>query len=538
MNEWLDEQEWAPYSPLLAFSILFHLLLLWMLLQISLASTPEERPPSLSPKVTIYLGELGDQGDGIQEGEEAEEDQEEAEEHTEEESQQEEETPVPTENPEEVVEESETTNEPSSSPETLLNASPALGVGPSQKLQQKFQSLLKKSIAPSQTASASSNLKADQAFAMRSKKGRADGVTRNGGSGATEDAVELSLAWLAEHQNLDGSWTPTTFNQGCECTGNGYDTYVPALTGLVLLCYSGAGYTHKTGPYRRQVSKGLDYLIQQSQQPNGRFAAKNMYNHAIAHLAMAEHYALSKDPQLKRPLEKAVAFCLLSQQEGGGWSYSATPETQRNDSSITGFMLMALITTHLSDVEVPSILFQKIARRFSQMTDSDGTVLYADTGTNAGRTGMGLVAVGLYARLALGLSPDSNLSKTQATRLLAQLPDWQMANTLSNSMYYWYYGTLATFMMGPDTFRPWNKRLSKILVAKQRRSGHEKGSYDPVGKWGKHGGRLYATAINTLTLEIYYKYAPQYIAQLSQFKSFWEKEQKKKPWEREVFGRK
>ena len=33
------------------------------------------------------------------------------------------------------------------------------------------------------------------------------------------------------------------------------------------------------------------------------------------------------------------------------------------------------------------------------------------------------------------------------------------------------------------------------------------GSWDPIGAWGGPGGRVYATAINVLSLEIYYRYA-------------------------------
>ena len=43
-------------------------------------------------------------------------------------------------------------------------------------------------------------------------------------------------------------------------------------------------------------------------------------------------------------------------------------------------------------------------------------------------------------------------------------------------------------------------------VKTQKRDGNAKGSWDPVDAWGEDGGRVYATAINTLTLEIYYRY--------------------------------
>jgi len=32
------------------------------------------------------------------------------------------------------------------------------------------------------------------------------------------------------------------------------------------------------------------------------------------------------------------------------------------------------------------------------------------------------------------------------------------------------------------------------------------GSWDPIDAWGTAGGRVYATAINALTLEVYYRY--------------------------------
>ncbi|RKY14224.1 MAG: hypothetical protein DRP82_04360, partial [Planctomycetota bacterium] len=41
---------------------------------------------------------------------------------------------------------------------------------------------------------------------------------------------------------------------------------------------------------------------------------------------------------------------------------------------------------------------------------------------------------------------------------------------------------------------------------RQRRGGCADGSWDPVGKWGMVGGRVYSTALNALTLEIYYRY--------------------------------
>ncbi len=47
----------------------------------------------------------------------------------------------------------------------------------------------------------------------------------------------------------------------------------------------------------------------------------------------------------------------------------------------------------------------------------------------------------------------------------------------------------------------------KALVGNQRRTGCEKGSWDPIEEWGPAGGRVYSTAMGTLTLTVYYRHA-------------------------------
>ena len=86
-----------------------------------------------------------------------------------------------------------------------------------------------------------------------------------------------------------------------------------------------------------------------------------------------------------------------------------------------------------------------------------------------------------------------------------QLPQWNPEN--GSDFYYWYYGTLAMFQMGGVHWKAWNGAMKKALVDTQRRGGDESGSWDPTSAWGHAGGRVYATAINILSLEIYYRYA-------------------------------
>ena len=59
---------------------------------------------------------------------------------------------------------------------------------------------------------------------------------------------------------------------------------------------------------------------------------------------------------------------------------------------------------------------------------------------------------------------------------------------------------------GPSTFRRWNKALQEVVLPLQVQRGCQAGSWLPDGEWCAVGGRVYATAINALTLETYYRY--------------------------------
>jgi hypothetical protein len=74
------------------------------------------------------------------------------------------------------------------------------------------------------------------------------------------------------------------------------------------------------------------------------------------------------------------------------------------------------------------------------------------------------------------------------------------------NFYYWYYGTYAMFQLGGQPWHDWNEKMKAALLPHQRRGGCEDGSWDAECPWSLTGGRVYATAINALTLEIYYRY--------------------------------
>ena len=122
----------------------------------------------------------------------------------------------------------------------------------------------------------------------------------------------------------------------------------------------------------------------------------------------------------------------------------------------------------------------------------------------------------VLCRLFAGESRNDDVIKKGVNVLMKQLPEWRprSGKQLSTiNVYYWYYGTFAMFQFGGGSWLRWNEAMQKSLLTSQRQVGDSKetggcedGSWDPIGEWGSDGGRVYATAMGALTLEVYYRY--------------------------------
>jgi hypothetical protein len=111
-----------------------------------------------------------------------------------------------------------------------------------------------------------------------------------------------------------------------------------------------------------------------------------------------------------------------------------------------------------------------------------------------------MTAVGMVVRVHAGRGNTEAWQKG-VHLCLRRLPKWDVAGG-SIDMYYWFWGTMALRQAGPAAFSAWRRPLEGILLSKQRRDGHLAGSFDPLGPWGRDGGRVYATALMTMCAEM------------------------------------
>lgn len=358
-------------------------------------------------------------------------------------------------------------------------------------------------------------------YQLRARADRDQVAQEKGGSPDTEAAVKAALAWLAVNQERDGRWNAAKHGATTQRERSGSDTSGVSMrpdagvTGLALLAFLGAGHTHEEGQYRETVRLALEYLLGIQATDGNLYGPATMpaamYCHGMATLALAEAYGMSGDKQLAEPLRRAVEYTLSAQHRlFGGWRYRSNREWMHDpgqeendrvllgDTSQLGWQLMALKAAELAGLEIP------VASRHGMLQFLESVSSGQHGGLASYRVGSSvshvMTAEALYCRLLLGTTTHNPLCAEAAQMILANLPGQEPKPNL----YYWYYGTLATFQLQGRIWPQWNRAVQTQLLSLQESDG----SWSPESVWGGHGGRVYTTALGALCLEVYYRYLP------------------------------
>jgi hypothetical protein len=362
------------------------------------------------------------------------------------------------------------------------------------------------------------------AFGGRSGATREKMLQEGGGNALSEASVARGLHWLALHQAQDGHWGLHDFNRHardkafpagktftCNCDPGTTRHNDIAATGFALLPFLAAGVTHKPTTsknakedYTKAVHAGLLYLI--GKQGKDGYFGGDMYSHGIATIAMCEAFGLSSDPLLKQSAQKAINFIVYAQDPaGGGWRYS--PRTA-GDTSVTGWQLMAIKSGQMAGLSVPRATISKTEQYLDSCESSSKGGYGYTPGSGESIT---MTAVGLLCRQYLGVNPRNPGLLSGVEKLKSTPPG-------KGNLYYEYYATQVMHHMGGDSWQFWNlgpdgkSGIRDTLIAKQShntaRQQHVEGSWSAAA--APEGGRIMATSLSLLCLEVYYRHLPLY----------------------------
>src|SRR5688500_17993873 len=232
-------------------------------------------------------------------------------------------------------------------------------------------------------------------------------------------------------------------------------------------------------------------------QKGGGSGQGNMYDHAIGAFALGDAALMTGDPRYTEAATRACDFIIKAQHpESGGWRYAPG---EFGDTSVFGWQIMALNRAEKVGFKIPDEARQRCLK-YIDIASTGQHKMLAGYQPGAGATPP-MSAELLLTRILLGQEFTPEGQKEVCDYLLQNLP-----NEGAPDVYYWYYGSLSLNQFQNDAWRTWNQRTRDTLIKLQRKEGPLDGSWDTNMRWGDHAGRVYTTALSTLTLEVYYRY--------------------------------
>ncbi len=312
----------------------------------------------------------------------------------------------------------------------------------------------------------------------------------------TERVIKGALKYLASQQRVDskdkdiGHWGVSREES----------RYPVAMTGYALMAFMSTGNLPGEGPYGKEVSRGLNYLLQQINEDTGIYGSKAygqyMYGHGVATIALAELYGQTRDPRIRKKLQSVVERIVACQNSQGGWRYR--PVKRDADISVTVLQCVALRAAKNSGIDVPQQTLDNAVKYVKACfhTSSGGFTYQPGSSPGFART-----AAAIYSLQVCGLYEDDWVKSGSK---------YLFANYRENQEWFVYgsfYAAPAQYMQGGETWAKWYPMVKANVLKKVK---HERDIY----RWNSEGrggvGPVFTTSVFTMILAMPYHYIPLY----------------------------
>jgi hypothetical protein len=301
----------------------------------------------------------------------------------------------------------------------------------------------------------------------------------------TDEAIQNGMAWLARTQNSDGSYGSGTYR------GN------IAVTSLAGLAFMASGSSPGRGPYGAQIDKALVYVMDNTS-PSGFIAVVAasthgpMYSHGFGTLFLAEAYGMTRRPEIREKLQKAVRLIVDTQNIEGGWRYQ--PVRRDADLSVTICQINALRAARNAGLYVPKETVDACLRYVKRSQNPDGGFRYMLQG---GASAFPRSAAGVVALQSAG-EYDTKEVRDGVGYLRQYTREIKLGNRYSHYFYGHYYAAQAMWLRGGDDWAEWYPAIRNELLNRQAASGF----------WSDSICNEYGTAMALIILQIPNNYLP------------------------------
>lgn len=341
---------------------------------------------------------------------------------------------------------------------------------------------------------------------MKNVMGSRNPGTRGGAIGrygayATEKLVYGFLRFLKMRQGKNGMWNNDTGD-----------------TSLALLCFLAHGELPGQSPeFGDTVEKAIRGLLddqiktqaeckpggaddpahQESRRKDkvGYFKRRDTHNyaHMTAVYALSEAYAMTRIPDIKEAVERALPHILEGQNADGGWYYNMYAKNPITDTSYASWAVQALKAAKLAGFHDPKLItaLKRAAKGIKTVSNEDGSFGYLNTQKKR--------SYGLTAPCALILQMLDEGDTELCRKSIAYMDTWEptfepnhKAATSSarpmvgaSPQYYCYYLSQVRFNLGDKSpaWQRWNNQQKAIYQAAAINIPADKSGYvDHEGK--------------------------------------------------------
>ncbi len=338
------------------------------------------------------------------------------------------------------------------------------------------------------------------------------------GAGRVKDRVDIATDKAADYivkmQEANGSFNDSSARHSAR---NSY-----AMTALGIMALASIGH-QPVDPSRHGVAmkRALDFILRNDPQrgPLEYFGSdgSRMYGHGITTLCLTEMLGMgvtrTQEARLRNVTTKAVNLILTSQQVKksqakyrGGWRY--TPTASDSDLSVTVWQLMALRSAKNAGMDVPKEAIDMAVRYLKRSYYSPRNARGEPTNLRSGcgyipgqRPRYSTAAAGL---LSLQVCGEYDTPEVRGTT------NWLVNQRVNSKEQWFFYGTYY-YAQGmqkrekhiADDAR---KTVEGMLLKLQRADG----SWEGMDGMERGAGRVYCTALATLSLSVKHHFLPIY----------------------------
>lgn len=304
-----------------------------------------------------------------------------------------------------------------------------------------------------------------------------------------ENAQSGALEWLSQAQAPNGSWVGDDWGADSQ--------YTIGLSGLSLLAFASVDHGANNSAHLNTVKKASQYILS-TQNQDGSFGPainNRLYNQGIATVALFKINESYPGIIPADALKKAVAYISSCQNANGGWGYFN--ENEAPNTSISVWQIHSLILAKQNGMTGLEDSIKMNLTWLQKMADKNGVMGYRKPsdfpyGQSALTAMSGIFW--LYEDQISDSTIEFKIKFQEDLERIAIAPDKHL------NYYQFYFLTSSLKKLKEKHQFELAQKVEDLLVSKQIKSGQMHGSWEPNDYWGPTGGRVYATAMATISL--------------------------------------